>query len=118
MTQLLDKVLIDVEEQLKTLIKGAVLSRSKKVFDENPELASFSWNQYTTGGGSYRKKVAFYTTRDKPEINDQTSEWLPDDNPVVALLSSFRLEALILAFGENARITIYRDLTYDITNDP
>lgn len=113
------KVLDDAKQILIT----GILEKSKDLFDNNPELHSFGWSQFTTKlGNDAVKRFTLYVTLLTPNINGNDGKYIQStevnnlQDKVAKAMQGFTLEGLLMAFGDNCDICIYKDLTYELTN--
>ena len=118
----------ELSATIKKDIVSTVLNESKLLFDKKPELVSFGWKQFTTkGGASHTKKYSVYHTINTPDVNgadgtkfnagvDQTTREL--QKAVFDTVAQFDTEMLLLAFGDDCEISVYKDLTYEVSQMP
>lgn len=108
-----------LEDAVREMICSFILTSAKReLFDQDPSLKSFGWDQFISAGDGYSKKMSVYSTRCSPVIDEspnsvQTAQKITVGN----FLTNFKMELLMLAFGENATVTIFRDLTFRVTHD-
>lgn len=95
------------------------MARAKELFEQRPELASFGWDQFSTRGDRHSKKFCVYHTVNRPDINGNNGAWLRDQASIdmqeaaKEIITQFDLEILLLTFGDDCKVTIYKDLSFE-----
>ena len=107
----------DLTYKVKDLITGFFIEEVKKLFDSSTTLQSFSWEQFTAGGDRESKKYTVYSTKNTPTINGDAYNWSTEAAAVAEFLSKFKPEFLILGFGSDCKVTVFRDLSFSIVHD-
>lgn len=97
---------------------------AETLFAQHPDIMSFGWYQWHTGE-MLRNRDEVYTTIDKPDINGNLGEYLWDEENVerqkvvTEFLKQFDPSLMRIAFGDNAGIFMYRDLSIEtIKHEP
>jgi hypothetical protein len=104
-----------MEKPLEQLALNQVLSGAKKVFEKDLRLDSFGWEQYTAKGSPYEAKYAVHNTRYTPVVNDE-EEASPYHAHIIEFLGTLKMEVLLVAFGDNKKITLKRDGQFELEN--
>lgn len=120
-TQKLEEARAKTIAESKSVFKEAV----KELFDENPTLESFGWNQYTpyfNDGDTCEFGVNTYS----PDINGISGDDITYDeeysdneelknvqNNVEAFLEAFDATVYMEMYGDHTEITIHRDGTVE-----
>lgn len=107
------KQLTELQEKTAEELKTFVLREAKTVFESDETLTSFGWSQFTSLGDSFTKKHAVYNTRQTPDINGNSAGGQYHSG-VTEFLQQFRMEMLLMAFGNDCSVTVYNDLTCEV----
>lgn len=107
----------NLETSLKEMVSSFFITRARNLFINHPEIKSFGWEQFTSQGGTFERKFGVYSTRDTPAVNGDEQTWSAEAQPVVEFLSVFKTELLLLAFGNDCKVTVRSDLTIEIIDD-
>jgi hypothetical protein len=83
---------------------------TKNIFEDNPNLESFGWKQYTPYFDNDGENCNFLVNTDHIYINGKSDENNPDllniKNEVKEFLSKFNEYFFISQFGDHAEITV------------
>jgi hypothetical protein len=83
---------------------------TKNIFEDNPNLESFGWSQYTPYFNNDGENCTFSANTDCIYINGKSAENNPDSlkitNEVKEFLSKFNEYFFISQFGDHAEITV------------
>ena len=110
----------NIKNEIKKQITNLVLEQAKQVFERHESLTSFGWNQFTSKcGSSHTKKYSVYHTVNTPHINGNIGAYLDHNTDVskdvIETLKQFDIEHLLISFGDDSDICVYRDLTYEVS---
>lgn len=106
----LQKKLDEMEKANPNICHAYFFSLATKVFEENPQLQSFSWLQYTPSWND-GDICRFSTTVDYPDINGVSYDSCEGDyyKAVVEFLNQFKESQLEEWFGDGVNITCTRN---------
>ncbi len=103
----------------KNKVEEHLLEHAKNIFDLYPDMESFGWHQCTERWVDGRN-VIFDESIARPDISGALGElYIERDQRqnVVSSILGFMKDELREAFGDGVDITVYKDLTIEITDD-
>lgn len=109
----------EAQETAKRFILEALLDQAKVLFEENSGLVSYGWSQFTATERQH--KFCTYHNMRLPNINGNAGAYVQKttmaelQSKVSEALRLFGLESLVMLFGSDVEICIYKDLIYEVT---
>jgi hypothetical protein len=115
------EIIADLRAKLNDKLKATLTFGSAELFEEFPELESFSWTQYTPYFND-GDTCEFSANIDYPEIEgigEANDDYDIVNDAIVNLLSLFKEDELKELFGDHKEVTITRESmkAYDYDHD-
>ena len=97
-------------EKANNVVKDAFRNAAKSLFQENSDLVSFSWAQYTPYFND-GDPCNFYAHADYPDVNGICVDDIPEEkmalaDKVVAFLEVFDDDDFETMFGDHCKVTV------------